>query len=119
MHCDVDLLVTADVGSDGSDPDVTGEAEEGQEDEEDGSLEDGRLQDGMIGVVDPGVTNADTCGLGSGVGAMGVDHELQGLIVALLVGHVGLQSSNHTFSGRKVPCKACLKKIPNRQLKMP
>ena len=59
----VDLLVTADVGRNGSDPDVTGEAEEGQEDEEDGSLEDGRLQDGVIRVIDPGVADVDPCGL--------------------------------------------------------
>jgi hypothetical protein len=99
---DVDLFIAADVGSDGSDPNVPGKPEERQEDEENGSFKDGGLQDGVIGMSDPGVTDAPPGGFILGVGAVGVDHKLQGLIVALLVGHVGLEGCHHTVSGWKV-----------------
>jgi hypothetical protein len=119
VDCNVDLLVSADVGSDCSDPNVPGEPEEGQEDEEDGAFKDGSLKDGVVGVINPGVADIEARDLVLGVGAVGVDHELQGLIVALFVGHVGLQGLHHTISGWKVPGESSLEKVTDRKLKMP
>jgi len=118
MHGNVDLLVTADVSRNGPDPDVTGEAKEGEEDEEDGSLEDGSLQDGVVGVVDPGVTDAKAHLLGRLLGAMGVDHELQGLIMALFVSHVGLEGLDNTFGRGEVTSQPSGEEIAYRQLQM-
>jgi hypothetical protein len=109
MDGDVDLLVSADVGGDGSDTDISSESEERQEHEEDGAFKDGSLQDGMVGVGDPQVTDVEANFLGVACGAVGINHELEGLVVALLVGHVGPQGSHHTLSGWQVTSKACLK----------
>jgi hypothetical protein len=114
----VNLLVTANVGCDGSDPDVTGEAKEGEEDEEDGSLEDGSLQDGMVGVVDPCLSDTKAGILRSVVGAVRVDHELHGLVVALFVSHVGLEGLDNTFGRGEVTSQPSGEEITYRQLQM-
>ena len=49
---------------------------------------------------------------------MGVDHELQCLVVALLVGHVGLEGLDHPGGARKVFGKASGQKVPDGQLQM-
>ena len=53
-------------------------------------------------MVDPCLSNAKAGIFISRVGAVGVDHELEGLVVALLVGHVGLEGCHHAVSGWKV-----------------
>ena len=49
---------------------------------------------------------------------MGVDHELQCLVVALLVGHVGLEGLDHPGGARKVLGEASGQKVTNWQLQV-